>query len=235
MSRYAVASIIDASAVEHLVEAVRHEQLRLDGIERSWPAGPTLALARDRALERLRLDAEAGDHQAARTLAALLQACFDLEFAGIAAAHALAEARQLAQDSAERLSRPQHPSEGPEAATERLRRTRPRRVKPEGPAVGFEHAGDSRRVHGQEDRGENWSAGGLDLKSDTEESAPHHQFLDVIPPDVDRRGEAQDPQPVAFDRELSGRPCRPPKAAGDAAPDDYGPVDVVHRIRPSRG
>jgi hypothetical protein len=116
MSRHAVASV-DAAAIDHLVALVLAEQRRLDGIDRSWPAGSTLALARDRALERLHLAADAGDERAARTLAALRQACFDIQFATIAAGHALAEARQLAQDRAERLSRLQRPSEPPEAAT----------------------------------------------------------------------------------------------------------------------
>ncbi len=71
---------IPSDAVAHLMDLVVAEQLRLDGVERSWPEARTWPLARDRALDTLKRAAELGEERSARTLDALIQACFDVEY-----------------------------------------------------------------------------------------------------------------------------------------------------------
>ncbi len=85
MSRARIVASVPADAVEHLLALVLDEQRQLDGVERRWPAPATLPVARDRAILRLQAQADAGDPRSARTLAALIQAAYDVEFSAIAA------------------------------------------------------------------------------------------------------------------------------------------------------
>lgn len=82
MSR--IGAFVPADAIEHLLELVLAEQHRLHVAERRWPAAGTLSSARDGAIARLQAQAGAGDARSVRTLAALIQAAFDVEFAAIA-------------------------------------------------------------------------------------------------------------------------------------------------------
>ncbi len=90
MSRARIVASVPADAVEHLLALVLDEQHRLDGVERRWPAPATLPIARDRAIARLARQADEGDDRSVRTLAELVQASFDVQFATIAA-HLLEE------------------------------------------------------------------------------------------------------------------------------------------------
>ncbi len=85
MSGGRIVASVPADAVEHLLELVLDEQRQLDGVERSWPAPGTLPIARDRAILRLQAQADEGDRRSVRTLSALIQASFDVQFSAIAA------------------------------------------------------------------------------------------------------------------------------------------------------
>ncbi len=71
---------VPPDAVAHLVELVVAERARLDDVERSWPAARTWVLTRDRALARLVDEAAFGLERSARTLDALIQATFDVQY-----------------------------------------------------------------------------------------------------------------------------------------------------------
>ncbi len=80
----AVDHLLELVLAEHLLELVLAEQRHLDGVERRWPAPDTFPIARDRAIARLQDQADEGDDRSVRTLAALIQASFDVEFVTIA-------------------------------------------------------------------------------------------------------------------------------------------------------
>ncbi len=71
---------VSAAAVDHLVELLVAERHRLHEAERSWPAARTWVLTRDGALARLAAEAAFGLERSARTLDALVQAAFDLQY-----------------------------------------------------------------------------------------------------------------------------------------------------------
>ncbi len=83
MSRPRLVASVPAAAIEHLLALVLAEQVALDGVERSWPAERTWPVARDRALERLHDEADRGVERSVRTLNALVQATYDLQFVAI--------------------------------------------------------------------------------------------------------------------------------------------------------
>ncbi len=76
---------VPTDAVDHLAELVVAERRRLDHVERTWSPARTWALTRDRAVERLAAEAAYGLERSARTLDALIQASYDVEFVQLVA------------------------------------------------------------------------------------------------------------------------------------------------------